>query len=105
MDSRSEDATDPVESYEELATFFRRLASPIRLAIIDRLATGESSVHELVDALGHSQPLISQHLRILRDANLVTAGRRGQEMVYRIADDHVTHIVRDGMTHTQEETS
>lgn len=105
MSARSEGAGDPVGSFEELATLFRRLASPIRLAIIDHLASGENCVHELVDALGQSQPLISQHLRILRDANLVTAGRRGQEMVYQISDDHVIHIVRDGLTHTQEEKS
>ncbi|MDO5727229.1 MAG: metalloregulator ArsR/SmtB family transcription factor [Bowdeniella nasicola] len=88
---------------EELADLFRKLASPIRLAIIMQLAKGAKCVHELVEELDQSQPLISQHLRILREANLVIAGRRGREMVYHLMDDHVAHIVHDGYHHTLED--
>ncbi len=94
-----------LSAYEDLATLFRRLASPIRIAIIAELTEGEKCVHELVEVLDQSQPLVSQHLRILRDANLVAAGRRGQEMVYRLIDEHVAHIVHDGYQHTKEDHS
>ena len=67
-----------------------------------RLVEGEACVHELVDALGLPQPLVSQHLRVLRGARLVERTRRGREMAYSLADEHVTHIVADAMTHTRE---
>ncbi len=91
--------------FEALAELFRKLASPVRLAIISELAEGERCVHELVDSLMISQPLVSQHLRILREGRIVRSGRRGREMVYSLADDHVTTILRDGQLHTQEESS
>lgn len=88
---------------QALAQLFSTLASPVRLAIILQLADGAKCVHELVDTLQHSQPLISQHLRVLREARLVTAGQRGREVVYRLTDEHVVHIVRDGHHHILEE--
>ncbi len=70
---------------EAAGDLFRALAAPLRLAIVVELASGPRSVHELVNALGASQPLISQHLRILRGARLVTAQRRQHERVYTMA--------------------
>ncbi len=58
--------------------------------------------HALVDALGASQPLVSQHLKTLRAAGLVNTHRRGREMVYSLADDHVAHVTRDTLTHAKE---
>ena len=81
---------------------FRSLASPVRVAIIDRLARGEACVHELVEELEISQPLASQHLRVLRGANLVTGVRRGREVAYALADEHVAHIVGDALRHAGE---
>ena len=81
---------------------FRSLASPVRVAIIDRLGHGEACVHELVEELGISQPLASQHLRVLRSANLVTGVRRGREVAYALADEHVAHIVGDALRHAGE---
>jgi DNA-binding transcriptional ArsR family regulator len=49
------------------------LAEPRRLAILDLLRDGERPVGELVDRLGLSQPGVSKHLRVLRDAGLVEA--------------------------------
>lgn len=95
---------EPFEEYTSLADLFRKLASPVRLALIAELDDkGERCVHELVDALDISQPLVSQHLKILRDARIVKAGRRGREMVYTLADEHVTTILRDGIVHTREQ--
>lgn len=91
------------QEFEALADLFRKLASPVRLAIISELAGGQRCVHELVDTLMISQPLVSQHLRVLREARIVRSGRRGREMVYSLADDHVTTILRDGQLHAQEE--
>jgi ArsR family transcriptional regulator, zinc-responsive transcriptional repressor len=91
--------TDPLE---EAATLFRALGNPLRLAILDQLFDGPRCVHELVAALGVSQPLVSQHLRVLRSADLLRSHRRGRETVYRLADDHVHHIVADALAHITE---
>ena len=48
------------------------------------------------------QPLISQHLRILRSARLIRASVRGRERIYELVDDHVAHIARDAVRHTTE---
>jgi ArsR family transcriptional regulator, zinc-responsive transcriptional repressor len=59
-------------------------------------------VHELVEAIGVSQPLVSQHLRVLRGAGLVQTKRRGRELVYELTDVHAAHIVRDAVAHASE---
>lgn len=83
----------------------RALASEHRLAIVHQLSTGPRCVHELVDALAVSQSLVSQHLRVLRGARLVRTERRGREVAYSLADEHVAHIVADALTHASETRS
>lgn len=86
----------------------KALASPVRLAAVVELATGPRCVHELQTALGAggrevSQPLLSQHLKVLRQAGLVTTTRRGTEITYQLVDAHAGHIVNDAIRHSQEE--
>ncbi|MDO9380838.1 MAG: metalloregulator ArsR/SmtB family transcription factor [Nocardioidaceae bacterium] len=88
--------------YAEVSELFGALASPVRAAIVHRLTEGEQAVHELVDALGLSQPLVSQHLRVLRSARLVRSSRRGREVAYVLADDHVAHVFLDALHHARE---
>ena len=92
-----------LEDYAVAGDLLRALAAPIRLAIIDVLSDTERCVHELVDALGAPQPLVSQHLKTLRAAGLVATRRRGREVVYRLADEHVATIARDTLAHAREE--
>lgn len=94
----------PITADHELASdFFRCLASPIRVAIVHALTDEPKCVHELVELLDLTQPLVSQHLRILRDNHLVARDRRGREMTYRIADHHVARIVGDALEHAAED--
>ena len=86
----------------------KALASPIRLATVVELCEGPRCVHELQESLEKagrtvSQPLLSQHLKVLREAGLVTTTRRGTEITYQLADAHVGHIVNDAIRHSQEE--
>ncbi len=88
----------------------KALASGVRLAAVVELGEGPRCVHELqtlLEASGRtvSQPLLSQHLKVLREAGLVTATRRGTEITYQLADAHVGHIVNDAIRHSQEEKS
>jgi DNA-binding transcriptional ArsR family regulator len=87
------------ERLDEACELLRALGTPRRLAIVLELAEGPRCVHELVDRLGMSQSLASQHLRVLRSAGLVSARRRGKEALYVLADDHVAHIARDALAH------
>ncbi len=86
----------------EAAELLKALASVHRLAILVELGEGPRCVHELVDALGISQPLASQHLRVLRALHLVRAERRGRETVYSLGDEHIAHIVNDALVHARE---
>lgn len=81
----------------------RALAAPVRIAIVLQLREAERCVHELVDALGVTQPLISQHLRVLKSAGVVHGERHGREVVYRLVDEHLAHIVVDAVTHVEED--
>ncbi|PZM98162.1 MAG: transcriptional regulator [Actinobacteria bacterium] len=90
------------EDYESAAQLLRALSAPIRVAIVTELASGARCVHELVDKLGAAQPLVSQHLRVLRGAGVVRGSRRGREIVYTLVDEHVAHIVADAVSHARE---
>lgn len=88
---------------EEVARLFGLLSAPVRCGIILTLAEGPRPVHELMEELGVSQTLISQHLRVLRMAHLVRADRHGREVHYALVDQHVAHIARDALEHVKEE--
>jgi DNA-binding transcriptional ArsR family regulator len=60
------------------------LAEPTRRRIADELRLRECSVTDLVAALGMSQPAISKHLRVLREAGVVSARVRAQRRIYRL---------------------
>jgi DNA-binding transcriptional ArsR family regulator len=63
---------------------FAVLAEPNRRRILDELSQGERSVGELVECLSLSQPAISKHLRVLREADLVTSRVDKQHRRYRL---------------------
>lgn len=92
-----------VSAYYAVAALFDAMSTPLRAAIVHRLCDGEQTVSELVEWTGRSQPLVSQHLRILRNAKLVTGDRRGREVVYSLTDEHVAHVLLDAFHHTQED--
>lgn len=86
----------------EAGELLRALAAPVRIAIVLQLRVSGRCVHELVEALGVTQPLISQHLRVLKSAGVVYGQRHGREVVYRLVDEHLAHIVVDAATHAEE---
>ncbi|MFG3602239.1 ArsR/SmtB family transcription factor [Micromonospora chersina] len=63
---------------------FAVLGEPTRRRILDRLRRAESSVGDLVAALGMSQPAVSKHLKVLREAGLVSCRTAAQQRIYRI---------------------
>jgi len=80
-------------SRQELAARFKALADPTRVAIVNRLAaTDECCVCDLTGAFALSQPTISHHLRLLREAGLVEASRRGTWAYYRLIPEAVAEL-------------
>ena len=63
---------------------FRAIADPTRRAILDRLRAGGTHVNSLAAEFSQSRPAISKHLRVLRDARLVTEQRVGRERIYEL---------------------
>ncbi|MDA3022518.1 MAG: metalloregulator ArsR/SmtB family transcription factor [Actinomycetota bacterium] len=94
-----------LNDFKVTAEFFQVLANPIRLQIVLELLEKRLCVHELTGATGVSQPLVSQHLRVLRLAKIITGNRNGKEIIYEVTDDHVSNIIRDALEHVYEETS
>src|SRR5256885_16553133 len=80
-----------VES-ESLAARFKALADPTRVAIVNRLAVGECCVCDLNAAFDLSQPTISHHLKVLRDAGLVESSRRGTWAYYRLVPEALDEL-------------
>jgi DNA-binding transcriptional ArsR family regulator len=71
---------------------FAALADPTRAQIIDVLAAGERTVNEIVSLFSMTQPAISRHLRVLRDAGLVAARADGQRRVYHLESGPLREI-------------
>jgi DNA-binding transcriptional ArsR family regulator len=96
-------APPPREILDAAGELLRALAAPVRIAIVLQLRESQRCVHELVDALGVPQPLVSQHLKILKAAGVVAGERSGREVLYRLADHHLAHIVVDAVAHAGED--
>lgn len=77
------------------AKFFRGLADPSRLALLDALRGGERTVSHLVEITGLSQANASGHLACLRECGLVTSRQEGRFVFYALADPRIEGVLRD----------
>jgi DNA-binding transcriptional ArsR family regulator len=68
------------------AEFFKALAHPTRIRILEILVRGERTVHELQETLGLDQPSVSQQLAVLRAKNIVGARKEGTAVRYAVRD-------------------
>src|SRR5215467_9105341 len=71
---------------------FAALADPTRRYLLEQLATADRAVTELMAGLAMSQPAVSQHLRVLRDAGLVTARKDGRHRYYQLRPAGLTEL-------------
>ena len=71
---------------------YAALADPHRRRILDLLQAGERPVNELVDHLGLSQPGVSKHLRVLREAGLVTSRVHGRQRLYSLRPEPLAEV-------------
>ena len=71
---------------------FEVVAEPSRRRILELLRAEDRPVNDLVDELGLSQPAVSKHLRVLRDAGLVDVKRDAQRRIYRLVPEPLVEI-------------
>ncbi|MEE9555546.1 MAG: metalloregulator ArsR/SmtB family transcription factor [candidate division Zixibacteria bacterium] len=64
--------------------YFKAFGDPTRLKIVMLLSSKEMSVNDIVDAIGLSQPTISRHLAVLREAEIAVDRREGQSVFYSL---------------------
>jgi ArsR family transcriptional regulator len=76
------------------AAVAKALADPKRLCVLQSLANGELSVHELSETVGCHVPNMSQHLAVLRNSGLVLTRRDGNAIFYRLADQRILEACR-----------
>jgi len=87
------------ETIQTVADALRQLGDPSRLRIFWLLCHCEECVINIASATGMSSPAVSHHLRLLKNARLITATRHGKEMYYRAADNPMV----EKLHHTIEE--
>ena len=82
-------------SYRQAAQLYHLLSHPARLRILDELRTDEACVCHLQAALGRPQAYVSQQLRVLREAGVVTDRKDGLLVYYRLADRQVERLLEE----------
>lgn len=76
------------------ADFFQSLSNPVRLCILQKLCSYEElCVSEFCCCMGCSQPLVSKHLRWLKDAGFLQVRQEGTRMIYRLRDERVRRVL------------
>ena len=81
------------ETAEHVARVLKALAHPVRLQIVDELASGEKCVSDIVEAVGGKQSVTSQQLNMMRDKGVLSCRRDGSRVFYRIENKNVIKLL------------
>lgn len=95
---------DP-QACERAASIFRALSDPQRLRILMLLESSERCVSEICTLLDEPMPAVSQRLRLLKSERIVRSRREGKHVFYALADNHISHLVTNGVMHAIEESN
>jgi DNA-binding transcriptional ArsR family regulator len=87
----AEVATDDLQAFK--AAFFRALAHPVRIRILESLVKGDKNVQELQELLGVEQPVVSQQLAVLRSNNIVASRKEGVTVRYSVRDPLIAELL------------
>ena len=90
------------EAVSQLADLFRLMGDTSRLRIILASLHEPISVSDIAEKLELSQSLVSHHLRLLRAARVVRSERRGKQVFYVAADEHIQCVIEDMLAHIAE---
>ena len=94
-----------IEVHQLHAEICGGLADPNRIMILYELSGGPKNVSELVNSLGMPQPLVSRHLKTLRERNMVKTERHGTVIIYSLGDERIVQaldllraVMREGIS-------
>ena len=91
--------------YRKAAQLYSLLSHPARLQILDELRRGEACVCHLQTVLKRPQAYVSQQLRVLREADVVTDRKEGLLVYYRLDDGNVERLLEEVMGPADEPTT
>jgi DNA-binding transcriptional ArsR family regulator len=97
MDADRQAADLPSEQVDLAVEMFRMLADGTRIRLLWALSEGELSVNDLAVRVGKPGPSVSQHLAKLRMSRMVRTRRDGNQVFYRVDNEHVASLVRDAI--------
>ena len=86
--------------FSRMASTFKGLADPSRLQLLAILLSGEANVGDLAAQCGLSPSATSHQLRVLRNLRFVSARREGQQVNYRISDEHIHDLLEQAYEHS-----
>ena len=90
------------QKLKAIADLFKKFGDFTRIKIMYMLSVNEMCVCDLSNVLDMSQPAVSNHLKVLKQANLVKSRRQGKMIFYSLADSHVETIMAQGLEHVEE---
>lgn len=92
-------SSEYLESVKEVSEIFSLLGEPTRVKILLALIEGELCVYHICEITGGKQSAISQHLRKLKDKNIIKCRKEANQVLYSIADEHIATIVKTALLH------
>jgi DNA-binding transcriptional ArsR family regulator len=101
-DHKSVGRAIPPTSLDRAAQLFRAMGDAPRLRILELLKKGELCVTEIVAAANDKFSTVSQRLRILRTEGLIVRRRKGNHLIYALADRHVADLIQNALAHALE---
>lgn len=90
------------EHFALLAETFKTLGDPSRVQIVWALSQSELCVGDIAQLLEMSQSAVSHHLRTLRNLKLVKNRREHRTLYYSLDDEHIEHLLEEGMEHVED---
>jgi DNA-binding transcriptional ArsR family regulator len=92
------DLEDSARVFKTAAELFGVLSTPIRLQVLNALCHGERSVSQMVEAIGCTQPNLSQHLNVLYRSGILAKRKEGTTVMYRVQSQKAMAICRSVCT-------
>lgn len=90
------------EHIMKVAELFKALDDPTRLKIINAIMLSEMCVCDIAALLNMTQPAISHHLKVLRQAELIRYRRDGKIVYYSLDDEHIEPLFKQGLAHVMD---
>ena len=91
------------KSAASVAELFRAFSDTSRVRILSAIIKNEMNVSAIAEAVNISESAVSHHLRSLRQMKIVQARREGKEVFYKVDDEHIVTLFRQGTSHVQNE--